>query len=353
MKPNASPQARVTSPRHGFNLIEVVVVLAAMAILAAAALPVLTAQWDDRARLKEEEYLKGIAAAVESYTLRTRSIPSAATFATAIAPEMGTTSSKLLVNERGRSRVVLIDNALRIGTNASSVLPYTQTIAGSLKPVSPRMMVVSSVGVDLPTSLTNGVLATNLFSAIWDTPPRQVPSGWTWSGSGEDLKIQRIQLNDLFVQLALNAQGNTFGSYSIDNSAPVAMSGTPKSIWVIKSSRLAMIQADGTTQVVLVLKDSLPFVSDNGVWRSGGGAQGGWTGDDLIGSDLGQAASAFLAAPANPSATTTQTALVTALQNYLAKYSDFASSSYSNLTKSNAVVAARATLEATMDALTQ
>jgi prepilin-type N-terminal cleavage/methylation domain-containing protein len=338
---------------RGFALIEVIMVLAAMAILAAAFLPVLTAQWDDRARLREEETLQQMAAAVESYAVRARAIPGAATFAAALAPELGTSAAKMLINDRGLSRIVLIDDALRVGTNATSRLPYTQTAAGSLQPVSPRMLIVSSVGVPLPTSLTNGVIATNLFAAIWNTAPQQVPAGWSWSGQGADLKIQRVNLTDLFVQIALNGQGAAFGSYTVDSVAGAAMTTTPRSLWVLKGTRLGLNQADGSTQVVLVAKTSLSFVSDNGSWRSGGGSLAGWTTDNLAGNDVAQAATAFLSVPGNPRTTTTQGDVVNALQTYMQSVTAYANTGYTSTSLSNSVAAARLSLQNSMTALTQ
>ncbi len=339
--------------QRAFTLIELLLVLAVLVVLAAAALPMLTAEIDDRARAKEEATLKGMAAAVESYALRSRSIPDHVGFADVIAPEMGTTPARIRTNERNLPRRFLIDDRLRIGTNSSSRLPYTQTVYGSIRPVSPRMLIVSSLGEKLPDSLTNGVLATNLFDAVWNTAPNQVPAGWTWSGKGEDLKIQRLQLADLFVELALNAQGVPYGSYSVDSVSTNVLSGSPRSLWLLRDTRLALNAPDGSTQVVIVQKNSLAFVCDSGLWRSGGGAQAGWTSDSIIGSDMGQAATSFLAAPPNPTGAATQAQFLISLNDYMSAYTAYANSGFSNLSLSNAMVTTRAVMQATLDGLVQ
>lgn len=353
MKTTTQPGPETSGAPPAFTLIELLLVLAVLVVLAAAALPMLTTEIDDQARTQEEQYLKGMAAAVESYALRSRSLPDHTGFAAAIAPEMGTTPSRLLLNGRNLPRRILIDERLRIGTNGASVLPYTQTVHGSLKPVSPRLLIVSSLGKELPSSLTNGVLATNLFDAIWNTAPNQVPAGWSWSGTGADLKIQRIQLSDLFVELALNAQGVPFGSYSVGGVSTNVMSGSPRSLWVFKGTRLALNAPDGSTQVVIVQKNSLAFVCDSGLWRSGGGAQAGWTSDSIVGSDMGQAASTFLAAPTNPGAGATQAQFLISLNNYMSAYSAYANSGFSNQTLSNAMVTTRTAMQNTLDSLIQ
>src|SRR5207247_4002544 len=104
---------------------------------------------------------------------------------------------------RRQPRFFLIDPALRIGNN-SSVLPYNQTnwVSGSVvtnndgvlvPPLSPRVMILSSIGRALPAGITNGVASSTNFNAIWDRNDvgSAVPAtSFAWAGwpDGDDLK---------------------------------------------------------------------------------------------------------------------------------------------------------------------
>src|SRR5205823_4391806 len=113
-------------------------------------------------------------------------------------------------------------------------LPYSQPTTGSrvtdglgnlIAPVSPRLMILSSISAPLPASVVSGVGLSSgayAFNNIWDSTEGTVPAGWTWAGKGDDLKVQRLNLDDLFIQLSLNnANTNTSpGKYSIEGVGP-------------------------------------------------------------------------------------------------------------------------------------
>src|SRR5204862_4397289 len=105
---------------------------------------------------------------------------------------------------------------------AGAGLPYTQTSAGSLNvPSSPRVMILSSTGSPLPAGISSGVATAADFTNTWDSADGTVPSAPAfagWSGSGDDLKIQRITLPPLFVRLLLTTNVSNSAYYSIDST---------------------------------------------------------------------------------------------------------------------------------------
>src|SRR5437016_4436091 len=148
---------------RAFSLIELVGVLAVIAILAAVAVPALIRQMDRIAGEQESAALKSLGDALQQSILRKRYIPSASDWATNIAAELGADVANVNTNQaRRQRRFFLIDPALSTGNNSSG-LPYNQTnwVSGSVvtnnagvlvPPLSPRVMILSSIGRALPTN---------------------------------------------------------------------------------------------------------------------------------------------------------------------------------------------------------
>src|SRR5213592_2232841 len=132
---------------RAFSLIEMIGVLAVIAILAAALAPSFVRQMDKTAGDQESAALKSFGDALQSSIMRSRYIPSATDWASRVATELGVDTTAVTDSPRRQPRFFLIDPNLTI---AGAGLPYTQTNAGSAsKPVSPRVMILSSVGTAL------------------------------------------------------------------------------------------------------------------------------------------------------------------------------------------------------------
>src|SRR5439155_24756186 len=112
-------------------------------------------------------------------------------------------------------RFFLIDPSLNInntgvnqGGTGAPALPYRQTNAGSINlPVSPRVLFLSSIGLELPAGIVNGVPTAADFTNIWNSADGTVPSAPVfsgWTGVTDDLKVQRVDLSPLFVHLLLS-----------------------------------------------------------------------------------------------------------------------------------------------------
>jgi prepilin-type N-terminal cleavage/methylation domain-containing protein len=195
--------------QRGMTLIEMVGALAIVAILAALILPALIKQTDKAVADQEAAVLQSFSDGLQRRILRYGYIPGPLDWTTNIATEFGIAPSDVAANSRHNPRYLIFDPAF---TNSLSFY-YTNTSAGvSRAPVGARMMILSSLGRPL-TNLATGMLpAAGDFAIIWNTVDGTVPSAAAfsnWRGTGEDLKVQRINLAPLFARLVLSYYAST------------------------------------------------------------------------------------------------------------------------------------------------
>jgi hypothetical protein len=273
--------------------------------------------------------MANLAAGLQAHIIRNHTIPSATNWTTTIANVLGADSVSVSTNSRGFARIYLIDPNLRIGTGVGAALPYAQTSAGSTNPASPRILIISSLGIALPTGLNSGVASSaTAFNNIWDATDGTVPAGWSWTGRGDDLRIQRINLAPLFVQLILNNDSPTTGHYAVDASSHLALPSNPFTTYLLLGTRLGLHSTDGTLQSTEVLQDPRSFVYEKGIWR--GKLFSSQSARRLSGADLQAAFDLFMAAPPNANAKSgaTQARVTTAMLSYMSNYINWAVSGF-------------------------
>ncbi len=313
--------------RAAFTLIEMVGVLAVVLILASVVFSTTVRQVTLIAGQQESTNLQGYATALQHSALRNRYVPGATDWDAVIAAELGLARSTVSTNACGWPRVFLSDPNLQIGLNGNGTLPYAQTnfpngsvvtnAAGVIPPVNPRLVIVSSLGPPLP-SLTSAD-----FTALWNVADGAKPavSPWTtWTGSGDDLRIQRINLSPLFVRLTLSNcfPTNRVALDTITNFVTGNLDG-----YFLQSTVVGLWLGTNLLDSEQVLAADTSFVCQPPV-PAGTNSEWGLTGDAL-----GQTAAWFASSPANGQAPANPpTQVMGAMTNYMQAYVNWANAGF-------------------------
>ena len=278
---------------RAWTLIEMIGVLALVAVLAGILLPAVVGHIDKVVAEQEVSTLKSFGGAFQQYVLATRVIPDQTTWYSAIASKVGFDTNDVLYNFRRQPRVLLIDGALQIGLPppAASGLPYSQTnplyivnaiVPTPMLPINPRVMIVSSLGKSLPNTFPGspgGVWNATYFSDLWNAADGSVPNdaAWTgWTGNPRDVLVQRINLTPLFVHVLLSKyNSSTYGYFTIDGNDGIT---PPTQVsWVdgyfIQGTVLTLYTNNPSDQIHAIdtkqiLTADTSFVFEQGIWRS-------------------------------------------------------------------------------------
>jgi prepilin-type N-terminal cleavage/methylation domain-containing protein len=238
----------------GFTLIEVIGVLAIMAILASVVVPNALRAIDRTAASAEVQTMGNLGQEVKYYLRDKGMAPTAANWSTALAGYADLSPTAVATNPRHQARVYLVDPA------ASP---------------APRVILLSSLrpGLRLPTAAA--IASAAAFQEIWQTADGSVPTSASWAGwnawgavagSGGFLVIERVNLASVYdtdlqsLTLTLNNRSN------LPPASPVTASYN-------------LVLPDGTVQgtvdvragATVVLSGQNPRVLLN-LYRAGGGA---------------------------------------------------------------------------------
>ncbi len=351
-RPDWRARPAVGRPRGaaGFTLIEIIGVLAVVTILATVVFATTIKQMSLAADQQESTNLVRFATALQNSITRNRYIPGATDWASAIATELGADAGTVLTNYCGSVRVLLMDPNLNL--NGSSALPYTQTANGSTNPPAARLMILSSLGPPLPAALTNGTPAATDFNALWNTADGTVPAVpmWAgWKGSGDDLRVQRVNLTPLFVHLLLaNYASTNQGQFTIDASASNAVGSAGVNAYFLQNTTLTLLTGTSVPVSTQVLTRDTSYVYVQGIWRGSI-----FQGPAVTGPVLGLTAAQFAASLGNPlaggSPLATPTSVVNAFSSYMNSYLAWANAGFpSSGTLPTAVNTASSQMQQTM-----
>jgi type II secretory pathway pseudopilin PulG len=194
-----------------FTLIEMIGVLAIMAIMASVLVPNALRSMDRAAIKAEAENLAALGEQTKQYLRANGIAPTSANWIAAIGTFSDLAQADIATNKRAQARVYLLEPA------TAPALP-------------PRAMILSSMraGLALPTAAN--ITTSAQFLSLWQTADNAVPSTASWGGwsawtavanSGDYLLIERINLLPIYntdlanVTLTLNNRGAATASYNL------------------------------------------------------------------------------------------------------------------------------------------
>jgi type II secretory pathway pseudopilin PulG len=305
----------------GYTLIEVVGVMAVIAILVAIMAPSMIQRIDRAAQERDAADLKTISDALVQGILRNQTVPSETTWVQVVANELAQAPNHISANARGRQRVYLIDPSLRLGA-PNGTLPYTQTTNGSIRPASPRLMILSSLSATVPVA--SGMPTQAQFNNIWNAAEGTVPEGWTsWGGRADDLNVERVNLDPLFHRLILNnVDQNGTPSVSLDGSGLIAVSTNNPSLdrYYLEGTVVGLHATNQLVDVRAILQRDISYVFELNFWR--GGIYDGQDRRKTEGMEFNELVEEFLSLPRNPNAKfgSTQQAVIDEMFTYMFVY---------------------------------
>ena len=221
---------------HGFTLIEMIGVMAIMAILASAIMPgMIQSVMRERAD-QETTSLATLSADLQRYILTHQAIPSPASSAwtSALSSVSHLPAERIEFNENGYRRALYVDPRFFTATD-TSFSGYTQQ-HGNVTVVSPRVMLVSNLQANAAAAPTTH----SAFDAIWDqTSAASVVEN-------ENVKIERINLSRYFHRLILsNESSSDDPTYTLGSSASQSVSNaaSPVSLTIIENTQVELFDS--------------------------------------------------------------------------------------------------------------
>ena len=198
---SSTPHASRLTSSPGFTLVELIGVLAILAILASFITPNVINQLRSARRDAEDQQLANISQGIALYLRQTRSFP--ANLAVLSPDYVPVSSGQLTNNANGFLRYYFVQPNISGYTNVAGLDPTA--LADS------RVLLIT----DLTQNANPAIITDADFETWWNTDETGTP----------DLKIHRGHLGHLFQLLSLSADG-AGGSYTVDGTATNSGGGT-------------------------------------------------------------------------------------------------------------------------------
>lgn len=302
LEPARSACAAYASGAKAFSLVELIGVLAILAIFAAVLLPAVVRQIDRAAWTKEVNDMAAISNALTLQIVRNYSISNETGWARSVASWTQHPISQVSTNNRRFARLFFYDQS---GWMTNTAFTQTNVGTGAVVPLNARITIVSTIAKALPYA--NGALPAASFNSIWNAAQGTKPSYFSgWSGNPDDLVIQRITLDPLFHRLILanrdkNATVTPAFSINSTNTDPYArsnvLSGTCWSSYYLDGSTVCLwVGGTLTNRFVLTRDTSRTF--EGGQW--GGQPTGSGEDNSQTAQDFVNVAKAFIQTPPPP-----------------------------------------------------
>lgn len=225
---------------QGFTLIEMIGVMAILAILAATIAPSILKDIDRSVAETEQQNLAALAKELEIYIQETKIIPSRTEWDAALATVSSRPLNKINQNARFFNRRYYVDPRFFSNTD-TNFAQYTQTSGNTTSPVSPRIILASNLKGNLPANLTNSTT----FNAVWDQT-----LGATIV-EGPDIVLERINLKGLFHRVILGNDNTTDQpAYQLENNALTSIPSGGLEFFVLSNTKINLYEAPFTNNVI-------------------------------------------------------------------------------------------------------
>jgi prepilin-type N-terminal cleavage/methylation domain-containing protein len=252
----------------GFTLLELIGVMAVMAILAGALAPAVIQLLDEGYQTAEEQNLRTIGDALQRYIRQTKAIPRAldTEWPVAVANYAALPAPRVLTNDKNFNRRLYFDP--RFFSTVDQVFPgFAQDRGLASTPNSPRAMIVSNLQGAVTTALNTNAQ----FQAVWDQ------TNTATIVETKNLMIERLNFAPLFIRAVLSNSSASQGGYALESGTEGAVAAAGggldgvRTIFVVADTRLSLNAAPfpgGATLRELVVTDeiSLRYQLVGGNW---------------------------------------------------------------------------------------
>jgi len=214
MKKECLKNGHYLREEHGFSLLEMIAVLAVMAIMAGTIAPNLIDGIDRATSSAEKVNLDVMSSNLIKYIDRSKTIPTdqSSSWSAAIAAYSDVPPAQILENSKHYKRALYIDP--HFFTSSNKRFPgYVQNTGLTKQPVSPRMMLVSMLKSNVPRAPTTAAK----FDAIWEQSNRASVV------ESDNVLIKRINLSSMFHRFIVTNQSNSQTGYRIENGQQLAV----------------------------------------------------------------------------------------------------------------------------------
>jgi hypothetical protein len=273
---------------QGLALVELVGVLAILAIISSALIPPVVRRMDRAAWIKESNDLSAISNALVLQIVRSNTVPNETNWAATVASWTQRPVSQISTNNRKYARLYFYDSG---GWMTNTTFTQTNTGTGASIPLNARIAIVSTISKPLP--YLNGSLATTNFNSLWNDLPYKTPSYLTaqgWTGNSYDLVIQRVTLDTVFHRLVLaNRDPSTVAAFSINSTnssstITVTNNATGWSSYYLDGTVVGLWNSSTLTNRFVLSRDT-SYTFDGGQWGpspTGSGKDGGLTAQNFV-----------------------------------------------------------------------
>ncbi|MEL6949987.1 MAG: prepilin-type N-terminal cleavage/methylation domain-containing protein [Pseudomonadota bacterium] len=241
--------------QRGFTLMEMIAVMAILAVLSAIIAPSIVDTVNDAYAKAEDANLDQIADDLELYIRRNGVIPSGniGDWSNALATLSSAPSTELAANRRGYQRMLYFDPSFFGGGSFGG---YVQSGGLTAPPASPRVMIISDLRGNVAGQGNNA----GRFDDIWNQNPgaRIVES--------DTVKIRRINLGHLFKEVLISTNSLNAPGVSLNGAPAIAVPAAVGTVdgllllYVLEDTRLSLLGDPfpvGSLQSVYKVKEDL------------------------------------------------------------------------------------------------